>query len=122
MSGLVVRMPCTRSSAAAAPVPASGCCENSQAGQALRSYEKQGLLTPDRSAHGYQEYAEADVGAVTRIRALLAAGLPTATIRQGQPVPARRRPPEPRLQGSSRTPTRRAGTDRSVRRAAAGGP
>ncbi|MFF0520474.1 MerR family transcriptional regulator [Actinomadura nitritigenes] len=50
--------------------------------QLLRYYEKQGLLTPERSPNGYRDYAEADVGAVRKIRALLAAGLSTATIAQ----------------------------------------
>lgn len=48
--------------------------------QLLRYYEKQGLLTPTRSANGYREYDEADVGAVRKIRGLLAAGLSTTTI------------------------------------------
>ncbi|MEV1167924.1 MerR family transcriptional regulator [Nonomuraea sp. NPDC049784] len=48
--------------------------------QLLRYYEKQGLLVPERSANGYREYDEADVGAVRKIRGLLAAGLSTTTI------------------------------------------
>jgi DNA-binding transcriptional MerR regulator len=48
--------------------------------QLLRYYEKQGLLVPERSPNGYRVYDEADVGAVRRIRGLLAAGLSTATI------------------------------------------
>jgi DNA-binding transcriptional MerR regulator len=50
--------------------------------QLLRYYEKQGLLMPERSPNGYREYANTDVGAVTKIRALLAAGLSTTTIAQ----------------------------------------
>ncbi|MFF0716432.1 MerR family transcriptional regulator [Streptomyces bauhiniae] len=46
----------------------------------LRYYEEQGLLHPDRLPSGYREYREADVHTVGRIRALLAAGLNTATI------------------------------------------
>ncbi|GAA4628914.1 MerR family transcriptional regulator [Actinoallomurus vinaceus] len=46
----------------------------------LRYYEEQGLLRPVRLANGYREYGEADVEAVRHIRALLAAGLPTAVI------------------------------------------
>ncbi|MGW4072634.1 MerR family transcriptional regulator [Streptomyces asiaticus] len=46
----------------------------------LRYYEEQGLLTPERLPSGYRVYREADVTTVRRIRALLAAGLPTATI------------------------------------------
>jgi DNA-binding transcriptional MerR regulator len=48
----------------------------------LRYYEEQGLLRPTRRPNGYREYAGSDVAAVARIRALLAAGLPTAVIAQ----------------------------------------
>ena len=44
------------------------------------SATEQGLLRPARLHNGYREYAESDVAAVARIRALLAAGLPTAVI------------------------------------------
>ncbi|SDM75307.1 MerR family transcriptional regulator [Nonomuraea jiangxiensis] len=46
----------------------------------LRYYEEQGLLKPVRLVNGYREYAGADVTTVSHIRALLAAGLPTAVI------------------------------------------
>ncbi|MEV4569771.1 MerR family transcriptional regulator [Nonomuraea sp. NPDC049419] len=46
----------------------------------LRYYEEQGLLRPIRLSNGYREYRESDVAAVRHIRALLAAGLPTAVI------------------------------------------
>ncbi|GGT81581.1 MerR family transcriptional regulator [Actinomadura citrea] len=46
----------------------------------LRYYEEQGLLRPLRSANGYRQYAPSDVVAVRHVRALLAAGLPTAVI------------------------------------------
>jgi DNA-binding transcriptional MerR regulator len=46
----------------------------------LRYYEEQGLLRPARQANGYREYAESDVAVVSRIRFLLAAGLPTSVI------------------------------------------
>ncbi|MFE4592778.1 MerR family transcriptional regulator [Streptomyces laurentii] len=46
----------------------------------LRYYEEQYLLHPVRRPSGYREYEEADVAVVRRIRALLAAGLNTATI------------------------------------------
>jgi DNA-binding transcriptional MerR regulator len=48
----------------------------------LRYYEEQGLLRPARRPNGYREYAESDVVAVSHIRSLLAAGLPTAVIAQ----------------------------------------
>ncbi|MCP2329528.1 DNA-binding transcriptional MerR regulator [Hamadaea flava] len=48
----------------------------------LRYYEEQGLLQPTRLANGYREYARSDVTAVSHIRSLLAAGLPTTVIAQ----------------------------------------
>jgi DNA-binding transcriptional MerR regulator len=48
----------------------------------LRYYEEQGLLTPDRAANGYREYAEGLVDRVVQIRGLLDAGLPTKIIKQ----------------------------------------
>lgn len=47
----------------------------------LRYYERVGLLHPDRRANGYRTYGEDAVDTVGRIRALLAAGLPTRVIR-----------------------------------------
>jgi DNA-binding transcriptional MerR regulator len=46
----------------------------------LRSYEEQGLLSPERRPSGYREYTHKDVEAVRRVRCLLSAGLGTATI------------------------------------------
>jgi DNA-binding transcriptional MerR regulator len=46
----------------------------------LRYYEEQGLLSPDRLANGYRDYAPADADRVRHIRVLLATGLPTAVI------------------------------------------
>ncbi|MED7925664.1 MerR family transcriptional regulator [Nonomuraea sp. LP-02] len=46
----------------------------------LRYYEEQGLLRPVRLPNGYRDYDEGDAAAVRHIRALLAAGLPTAVI------------------------------------------
>jgi DNA-binding transcriptional MerR regulator len=46
----------------------------------LHYYEEQGLLRPARLGNGYREYAETDIATVRHIRALLAAGLPTAVI------------------------------------------
>lgn len=48
----------------------------------LRYYEEQGLLTPDRAANGYREYAESLVDRVLQIRDLLDSGLPTRIIKQ----------------------------------------
>ncbi|MFJ9695897.1 MerR family transcriptional regulator [Kitasatospora sp. NPDC101183] len=62
--------------------------------RALRYYEEQGLLTPERRPSGYREYAERDVDAVHGIRTLLAAGLNSATIAEilpGLPPPGQRR-------------------------------
>jgi len=51
----------------------------------LRHYEQAGLLRPERLPNGYRAYADWDTAAVLRIRALLAAGLPTRIIRQVLP-------------------------------------
>ncbi|MFD5079984.1 MerR family transcriptional regulator [Streptomyces sp. NPDC058371] len=51
----------------------------------LRYYERTGLLRPERLSNGYRSYADSDVTAVGRVRALLAAGLPTRVIRQVLP-------------------------------------
>lgn len=51
----------------------------------LRYCEEQELLTPDRAANGYRDYAEALVDRVVQIRGLLDAGLPTKTIKQVLP-------------------------------------
>jgi DNA-binding transcriptional MerR regulator len=48
----------------------------------LRYYEEQGLLTPERAANGYRDYAESLVDRVLQIRDLLDSGLPTRIIRQ----------------------------------------
>jgi DNA-binding transcriptional MerR regulator len=50
--------------------------------RALRHYEEQELLVPARNSNGYRNYAEADVTRVAQIRAMIAAGLGTSTIRQ----------------------------------------
>lgn len=51
----------------------------------LRYYERAGLLRPERLPNGYRAFAASDADAVRRIRALLAAGLPTRVIRQVLP-------------------------------------
>lgn len=48
--------------------------------RALRYYEQQGLLTPERRPSGYRVYSDEDVAAVRRIKILLAAGLSTTQI------------------------------------------
>lgn len=48
--------------------------------RALRYYEQQGLLHPQRRSSGYREYAERDVVLVKRIRVLISAGLNTELI------------------------------------------
>lgn len=50
--------------------------------RALRHYEDVGLLVPARTTSGYRTYAAADVTRVAQIRAMLDAGLGTATIRR----------------------------------------
>ncbi|KUM99091.1 hypothetical protein AQI95_40600 [Streptomyces yokosukanensis] len=51
----------------------------------LRYYERVELLRPERRPNGYRTYDETAPSAVLRIRALLAAGLPTRVIRQVLP-------------------------------------
>lgn len=48
----------------------------------LRYYERVGLLNSERQANGYREYDDSAVQTVRQIRALLAAGLSTAMIKQ----------------------------------------
>jgi DNA-binding transcriptional MerR regulator len=49
--------------------------------RSLRYYEQQGILSSERGANGYREYGPDAAAAVSRIRALMAIGLPTDTIR-----------------------------------------
>ncbi|MER6052584.1 MerR family transcriptional regulator [Streptomyces sp. NPDC020883] len=49
--------------------------------RALRYYEEQGLLRPERSTNGYRSYGENAVRVVANIRLLLAAGLTTDDLR-----------------------------------------
>lgn len=51
----------------------------------LRYYEAQELLTSHRSGGGHRQYGPEAPAAVARIRTLLAAGLPTAVIRELMP-------------------------------------
>lgn len=50
--------------------------------RALRHYEDQGLLVPDRASNGYRDYSESDVVRVAQIRAMISAGLGTVTIKR----------------------------------------
>ncbi|GLX23542.1 MULTISPECIES: MerR family transcriptional regulator [Streptomyces] len=47
----------------------------------LRYYERMELIDSERRANGYREYDDRTVETVRRVRALLAAGLPTRVIR-----------------------------------------
>ncbi|NGO72149.1 MerR family transcriptional regulator [Streptomyces boncukensis] len=53
--------------------------------RALRYYEEQGLLAPERSDSGQRRYAEAAVDRVRVIRELLSAGLSSKTIAELTP-------------------------------------
>ncbi|MEZ0092297.1 MerR family transcriptional regulator [Streptacidiphilus sp. EB129] len=53
--------------------------------RSLRYYEQQGILTSERRANGYRDYGPEAPEVVSRIRALLAIGLPTGTIRDVLP-------------------------------------
>ena len=48
--------------------------------RALRYYEEQGLLVPDRTSIGQREYVESDVDRVRFIQYLFSAGLPSKSI------------------------------------------
>lgn len=48
--------------------------------RALRHYEDQGLLRPERDTSGYRRYDEDDIIRVAQIRTMLAAGMNTAAI------------------------------------------
>ncbi|MFB7360347.1 MerR family transcriptional regulator [Streptomyces gardneri] len=50
--------------------------------RSLRYYEKQGLITAERTPGGHREYAEYAVDRVTRIQELFAAGLHSPKIAQ----------------------------------------
>lgn len=50
--------------------------------RALRHYEDRGLLIPRRTGAGYRDYSESDVIRVAQIKAMIAAGLNTATIQR----------------------------------------
>ncbi|ADB32085.1 transcriptional regulator, MerR family [Kribbella flavida DSM 17836] len=43
--------------------------------KAVRYYESQGLLKPEREANGYRRYTQADVVVVREVKALLSLGL-----------------------------------------------
>jgi len=50
--------------------------------RALRHYEDRDLLVPARDANGYRIYSESDIPRVAQIKAMIAAGLGTDTIRR----------------------------------------
>jgi DNA-binding transcriptional MerR regulator len=50
--------------------------------RALRYYEEQGLIAPDRTGSGQRTYAESAVERVQMIQQFFTAGLPSRTIRQ----------------------------------------
>ncbi|MEU0198949.1 MULTISPECIES: MerR family transcriptional regulator [unclassified Streptomyces] len=54
----------------------------------LRYYERAELIHSERRANGYRDYPDEAVETVRRIRALLAAGLPTRVIRRLLPCTA----------------------------------
>lgn len=50
--------------------------------RALRHYEDRGVLIPERTSGGYRVYTEADITRVAQIKAMISAGLGTATIKR----------------------------------------
>jgi DNA-binding transcriptional MerR regulator len=63
--------------------------------RALRYYEEQGLLVPDRARNGYREYPEDAPLIVEQVQHLIASGLTSEAIRQFLPCV---RGKEPRLE------------------------
>ena len=60
--------------------------------RAIRHYEAEGLLRPERSPNGYRIYTKDDAAAVKRIRWLISAGLSTRTIREILPCAVEQKP------------------------------
>ncbi|MGQ4514549.1 MerR family transcriptional regulator [Streptomyces sp. DW26H14] len=60
--------------------------------RALRYYEEQGLLTPERLANGYREYDEQAVRRVAFIQDLYRAGLSSEVVRDIVPCAGAERP------------------------------
>lgn len=50
--------------------------------RALRYYEEEGLLQPDRDANGYRRFRESDIAKVTQIQLFYSAGLCSSKIVQ----------------------------------------
>lgn len=50
--------------------------------RALRYYEEEGLIRPDRHGNGYRDFDEGAVASVHRIRGMLDNGLPVRIIRE----------------------------------------
>ena len=70
--------------------------------RALRYYEEQGLLVPERACNGYRVYAEEAPLIVAQIQGLYALGLDSETIRQYLPC-ARGRTPDLEMCADLRT-------------------
>ncbi|WP_067667164.1 MerR family transcriptional regulator [Nocardia miyunensis] len=60
--------------------------------RALRYYEEQGLLEPERTGNGYRDYSETSLLRVRQIRALLDAGFNSRTVAQLLPCASGSRP------------------------------
>ncbi|MEU4423344.1 MerR family transcriptional regulator [Actinoplanes sp. NPDC024001] len=50
--------------------------------RALRHYEQEGLIRPERGGNGYREFGDDAVAAVRQIRGMIESGLPTRLIRE----------------------------------------
>lgn len=70
--------------------------------RALRYYEEQGLLVPERARNGYREYSEDAPIIVGQVQGLLASGLTSEAIRQFLPC-ARGQAPELEMCAELRT-------------------
>lgn len=78
--------------------------------RALRHYEETGVLIPERISSGYRSYTEADIIRVVQIKAMISAGLGTATIKRYFDCARIGRPRH--LAGNVPKPARRTGLNR----------
>jgi DNA-binding transcriptional MerR regulator len=55
--------------------------------RALRHYEQEGLLVPERRGNGYRDYGEGTERLVRQIRGMIERGLPARLVREVLPYP-----------------------------------
>ncbi|MBB4979849.1 MULTISPECIES: MerR family transcriptional regulator [Streptomyces] len=85
--------------------------------RALRYYEEEGLIRPDRAGNGYRDYCEGADEVVRQIRGLIDCGLPTRIIRDILPYldgPADLLPPVPCAEMLDQVAAEREQLDRRI--------